>query len=88
MSMIIILAVMFLCVAIGPILQQRYLVNNVEKSTSVEYIFEQELLDTDLDTLKIEKVSNNNLTLEQMKNRGSVRIAQGLVFDSTYLEKR
>ena len=88
MIIIIILFVMFMCVAIGHIIQQKYIIKNTSKNLSTEYIFDQELLDMDLDSLKIEKVSDNNLTLEKMRDRGSVRIAQELVFDSIEFEKR
>lgn len=87
MTMFLILIMMFASVLVGSIIQQRCMIDNKTKSENTVYIFSQELLDKDLDMLKMERISGDIVTLENMKNRGSVRIAQGLVFDEADFEK-
>ncbi|MDE7176859.1 MAG: hypothetical protein K2O59_03515 [Lachnospiraceae bacterium] len=87
-TILIMMVIIFLLVGIVPFLQWLY-VSKIDKGQkSLSYVFEQELLDSSLNDLRMEDVVNQTVSLEQMKNRGSVRIAQGLAFDKNDFEKR
>lgn len=87
-TIIMIMFIMFLVIAIVPFSQWIYFNIKTEKTSGLSYMFEQNLLDFDLDAMRIEDVSNQKINLEQMKNRSSVRIAQGLVLAESDVESR
>lgn len=87
-TILIIMGIVFLLVGIVPFLQWWYASKDDKGKKSLSYVFEQELLDSSLSDLHMEDVANQTISLEQMKDRGSVRIAQGLAFDRKDFEKR
>lgn len=87
-TILIMMVIIFLLVSIVPFLQWLY-VSRIDKAQkSLSYVFEQELLDFNLNDLRMENVAHQTISLEQMKDRGSIRIAQGLAFDKKDFEKR
>ncbi len=87
-TILVMMVIIFLLVGIVPFLQWLHISKIDEGQKSLSYVFEQELLDSNLNDLRMEDVVNQTISLEQMKNRGSVRIAQGLAFDEKDFEKR
>lgn len=87
-AIIIMLIIIFILVSSVPVLQSIYCNKKSGNIEYTEYVFDKELLDVDLEDLRLENVTNQVVTRKQIKDRGSVRIAQGLVFDGQGFELR
>lgn len=87
-TILIMMVIIFFLVGIVPFSQWLYTSKIDKGQKCLSYVFDQELLDSNLNELRMEDVANQTISLEQMKNRGSVRIAQGLAFDKNDFEKR
>lgn len=85
MYLIIVLVVIFVLVSFFPIMG--LLVSN-KGNYKIEYEFPEELLNSNFDNLKFEKVDNKTVKRISMQERGSVRIAQGRVLSEKDLEEK